>query len=178
LRFTEAAGTLKAGANSKGIDVQLFRTDHKKLKQSDDRSFDAEKTSYKESETVTAYNKGVLAWGEEPDGTTPQDAKQKKATVNAGHEPLPAAPEGVLFDTFAYLAPTYPALAKPGWRVRTSKGGPGVATTCSAAAATFPSDAAPLAGGQAPQLRASPDGTEAGTKQGSLGTAASKFREG
>ncbi|MZF88750.1 hypothetical protein GTY56_27820 [Streptomyces sp. SID5643] len=27
------------GANSEGIDLQLFRTDHKKLKQSDDRSF-------------------------------------------------------------------------------------------------------------------------------------------
>jgi hypothetical protein len=54
LRFTAAAGSLKPGANSKGIDLQLFRTDHKKLKQSDDRSFDAEMTSYKEAEKVTA----------------------------------------------------------------------------------------------------------------------------
>lgn len=178
LRFTEAAGTLKAGANSKGIDVQLFRTDHKKLKQSDDRSFDAEKTSYKESETVTAYNKGVLAWGEEPDGTKPQDVKKKKATVNAGHEPLPAAPEGVLFDTFDYLGAKDPALFKHGWLVRTSKGGPGIESTWSADGVTFPGDEEALEGGQVLQLRASTDGTEAGTRQASLGTAASKFREG
>ncbi|MFE9771771.1 cellulose binding domain-containing protein [Streptomyces sp. NPDC005931] len=177
LRFTEKAGTLEPGANSKGIDVQLFRTDHKKLQQSDDRSFDAEMTSYKEAKKVTAYRRGVLAWGEEPDGTGPHDDKDR-AKTSASHEPLPAAPEGVLFDTFDYLGAKDPALFKHGWLVRTSKGGPGIENTWSADGVTFPADGEALNSGQVLQLRASTDGTEAGTKQASLGTAASKFREG
>ncbi|MFE7897752.1 hypothetical protein ACFU3E_09515 [Streptomyces sp. NPDC057424] len=66
-RFTVAAGSLEPGANSKGIDLQLFRTDHKKRKQSDDRSFDAEMTSCKPEEKITAYKRGDLVRGEEPD---------------------------------------------------------------------------------------------------------------
>ncbi|MFF7852800.1 cellulose binding domain-containing protein [Streptomyces sp. NPDC007904] len=175
IRFTEKAGTLEPGANSKGIDLQLFRTDHKQLEQSDDRSFDARTTSYKEAEKVTAYKRGVLAWGEEPDGTKPDEAEKTKA---AASEPLPAAPDGVLFDTFDYLGAKDPALFKHGWLVRTSKGGPGIENTWSADGVTFPGDEGALQGGQVLQLRASTDGTEAGTKQASLGTAASKFREG
>src|SRR5690606_1644032 len=89
-----------------------------------------------------------------------------------------AAPEGVLFDTFDYLGAKDPALFKHGWLVRTSKGGPGIESTWSADGVTFPGDEEALEGGQVLQLRASTDGTEAGTKQASLGTAASKFREG
>ncbi|MEU3850289.1 cellulose binding domain-containing protein [Streptomyces sp. NPDC029554] len=176
LRFTEGAGDLKPGANSKGIDVQLFRTDHKKLKQSDDRSFDAEKTSYKEAEEVTAYKRGVLAWGEEPDGTKASD--EKKATAKTAPEALPAPPAGVLFDDFSYLGPKDPALFKHGWLVRTSKGGPGIENTWSAQGVSFPTAEGSHAGGQVLNLRASTDGTEAGTRQASLGTAASKFRDG
>ncbi|WP_309059380.1 cellulose binding domain-containing protein [Streptomyces sp.] len=177
IRFSEAAGSLAPGANSKGIDLQLFRTDHKELEQSDDRSFDAETTSYKEAKKVTAYKRGVLAWGEEPDGTGPDDAG-KKAKTAAAPEPLPAAPDGVLFDTFDYLGAKDPALFKHGWLVRTSKGGPGIENTWSADGVTFPGDEEALDGGQVLRLRASTDGTEAGTRQASLGTAASKFREG
>ncbi|MDT0389419.1 cellulose binding domain-containing protein [Streptomyces dubilierae] len=176
LRFTEGAGDLKPGANSKGIDVQLFRTDHKKLKQSDDRSFDAEKTSYKEAEEVTAYKRGVLAWGEEPDGTKASD--EQKATAKTAPEALPAPPAGVLFDDFSYLGPKDPALFKHGWLVRTSKGGPGIENTWSAQGVSFPTAEGSHAGGQVLNLRASTDGTEAGTRQASLGTAASKFRDG
>ncbi|MFI8891056.1 cellulose binding domain-containing protein [Streptomyces paradoxus] len=175
VRFTAAAGDLKAGANSKGIDLQLFRTDHKKLKQSDDRSFDAEMTSYKEAENVTAYKRGVLAWGEEPDGTKASDEKK---TAKAAPEPLPAPPAGVLFDDFTYQGPKDPALFKHGWLVRTSKGGPGVENTWSANGVSFPTAKGAHAGGQVLNLRASTDGTKAGTKQASLGTAASKFRDG
>lgn len=176
LRFTEGAGDLKPGANSKGIDVQLFRTDHKNLKQSDDRSFDAEKTSYKEAEEVTAYKRGVLAWGEEPDGTKASD--EKKATAKSPPEALPAPPAGVLFDDFNYLGPKDPALFKHGWLVRTSKGGPGIENTWSAQGVSFPTAEGSHADGQVLNLRASTDGTKAGTKQASLGTAASKFRDG
>ncbi|MER8219180.1 cellulose binding domain-containing protein [Streptomyces sp. NPDC094143] len=176
LRFTEGAGDLGAGANSKGIDVQLFRTDHKKLKQSDDRSFDAEKTSYKEAEKVTAYKRGVLAWGEEPDGTKASD--EKKATAKTAPAALPAPPAGVLFDDFSYLGPKDPALFKHGWLVRTSKGGPGIENTWSAQGVSFPTAEGSHADGQVLNLRASTDGTKTGTKQASLGTAASKFRDG
>ncbi|MFJ3441600.1 cellulose binding domain-containing protein [Streptomyces sp. NPDC086081] len=176
LRFTEGAGDLKPGANSKGIDVQLFRTDHEKLKQSDDRSFDAEKTSYKEAEEVTAYKRGVLAWGEEPDGSKASD--EKKATAKTAPEALPAPPSGVLFDDFSYLGPKDPALFKHGWLVRTSKGGPGIENTWSAQGVSFPTAEGSHADGQVLNLRASTDGTKAGTKQASLGTAASKFRDG
>ncbi|MFJ5899436.1 cellulose binding domain-containing protein [Streptomyces sp. NPDC093064] len=176
IRFTEAAGTLEPGANSKGIDLQLFRTDHKKLDQSDDRSFDAAMTSYQEAKKVTAYRRGVLVWGEEPDGTKPDAKNKTKASAAPG--PLPAVPEGVLFDNFAYTGAQDPALFKHGWLVRTSKGGPGIKNTWSADGVTFPGDEKALKGGQVLQLRASTDGTEAGTKQASLGTAASKFREG
>ncbi|MEV7083960.1 cellulose binding domain-containing protein [Streptomyces sp. NPDC093516] len=176
LRFTEGAGDLKPGANSKGIDVQLFRTDHEKLKQSDDRSFDAEKTSYKEAEEVTAYKRGVLAWGEEPDGSKASD--EKKATAKTAPEALPAPPSGVLFDDFSYQGPKDPALFKHGWLVRTSKGGPGIENTWSAQGVSFPTAEGSHADGQVLNLRASTDGTKAGTKQASLGTAASKFRDG
>ncbi|MEV0240974.1 cellulose binding domain-containing protein [Streptomyces sp. NPDC050674] len=177
VRFTAAAGDLEPGANSKGIDLQLFRTDLKKLKQSDDRSFDAEMTSYKAAEKVTAYKRGVLVWGEEPDGTEAGDGE--KAAVKApATAPVPAPPAGVLFDDFTYLGPKDPALFKHGWLVRTSKGGPGVENTWSASGVSFPTAEGSHADGQVLNLRASTDGTEAGTKQASLGTAASKFRDG
>ncbi|MEU7719435.1 cellulose binding domain-containing protein [Streptomyces tibetensis] len=176
VRFTAAAGSLKPGANSKGIDLQLFRTDHKKLKQSDDRSFDAEMTSYKAAEKVTAYKRGVLVWGEEPDGTKASD--DKKAAKASAPSPVPAPPAGVLFDDFTYQGPKDPALFKHGWLVRTSKGGPGVENTWSASGVSFPTAEGSHADGQVLNLRASTDGTEAGTKQASLGTAASKFRDG
>ncbi|MFD8233813.1 cellulose binding domain-containing protein [Streptomyces sp. NPDC059696] len=176
VRFTAAAGSLKPGANSKGIDLQLFRTDHKKLKQSDDRSFDAEMTSYKAAEKITAYKRGVLVWGEEPDGTTAGD--QKKTAAKTAPERLPARPAGVLFDDFTYQGPKDPALFKHGWLVRTSKGGPGVENTWSASGVSFPTADGSHADGQVLNLRASTDGTKAGTKQASLGTAASKFRDG
>ncbi|GAB2868625.1 cellulose binding domain-containing protein [Streptomyces deserti] len=177
IRFTKAAGSLKPGANSKGIDVQLFRTDHKKMEQSDDRSFDAEMTSYKESKKVTAYKRGVLAWGEEPDGTRPSDDKKASAEA-AAPDPVPAPPAGVLFDNFVYQGAKDPALFKHGWLVRTSKGGPGIENTWSADGVTFPADKDALGDGQVLQLRAGTDGTRSGTKQASLGTADSKFRSG
>ncbi|GAB2717563.1 cellulose binding domain-containing protein [Streptomyces bullii] len=177
IRFTKDAGSLQPGANSKGIDVQLFRTDHKKLDQADDRSFDTEMTSYRESKRVTAYRRGVLVWGEEPDGTKPSGDEKavRKASAPA---PLPALPAGVLFDNFTYQGAKDPALFKHGWLVRTSKGGPGIENTWSAGNVTFPAEKDSLGDGQALQLRASTDGTRSGTKQASLGTAASKFRDG
>ncbi|MER6419660.1 cellulose binding domain-containing protein [Streptomyces sp. NPDC001137] len=175
LRFTGGAGTLQPGANSKGIDVQLYRVDHRKLDQSNDRSFDAEKTTYKESKTVTAYKRGILAWGEEPDGTKPDD--DKNASKDAAR-PAPDVPSGVLFDNFHYTGPKDPALFKHGWLVRTSEGGPGIHDTWSADGVTFPSDKDALGDGQVLNLRARTDGTKAGTEQASVGTSRREFRSG
>ncbi|MGA5142620.1 cellulose binding domain-containing protein [Streptomyces azureus] len=177
VRFTAGAGSLKPGANSKGIDLQLFRTDHKRLKQSDDRSFDAGMTSYKEAEKVTAYKRGVLAWGEEPDGTEASDEKKASAKA-AAPDPVPAPPAGVLFDDFTYQGPKDPALFKHGWLVRTSKGGPGIENTWSAENVSFPTAEGAQADGPVLNLRASTDGTRSGTKQASLGTRSSQFRDG
>ncbi|MCD7442957.1 hydrolase [Streptomyces lincolnensis] len=174
LRFTEDAGTLKAGGNSKGIDVQLFRADHKELKQSDDRSFDAEKTTYKESKTVTAYKRGVLVWGDEPNG----DGTNASAKAAAAPAPLPAVPSGVLFDNFHYADAEDPALFKHGWLVRTSKGGPGIDDTWSADGVTFPGEKDALGDGEVLNLRAATDGTKSGTRQASLGTKSREFRDG
>ncbi|MFF4252645.1 cellulose binding domain-containing protein [Streptomyces sp. NPDC001663] len=176
LRFTDAAGTLKPGANSKGVDVQLYRVDHKKLDQSNDRSFDAEKTTYKESKTITAYKRGVLVWGEEPDGKKP-DSDSKNAS-KAAADPAPDLPSDVLFDNFHYTGAKDPALFKHGWLVRTSDGGPGIEDTWSADGVTFPSEKDALGDGQVLNLRASTDGTKAGTKQASVGTSGREFKSG
>ncbi|MCX4884284.1 cellulose binding domain-containing protein [Streptomyces sp. NBC_00847] len=174
IRFTDGAGTLRPGANSKGIDLQLYRVDHKKLDQSDDRSFDAAKKTYQESKTVTAYKRGVLAWGEQPDGSTPDD----DARNAPGADPVPDVPSGVLFDNFHYTGAKDPALFKHGWLVRTSDGGPGIEDTWSADGVTFPAQKDALGDGQVLNLRASTDGTKAGTTQASLGTSGREFRSG
>ncbi|MFJ9726604.1 cellulose binding domain-containing protein [Streptomyces sp. NPDC101209] len=176
IRFSAGAGTLRPGANSRGIDLQLYRVDHKELDQSDDRSFDAGKTTYKESEKVTAYKRGILAWGEEPDGSTPGGDGKPAAPDAAG--PAPGVPSGVLFDDFHYTGPKDPALFKHGWLVRTSDGGPGIDDTWSADGVTFPGEKDALGAGQVLNLRASTDGTKAGTKQASLGSAGREFTSG
>ncbi|MGW3625378.1 cellulose binding domain-containing protein [Streptomyces sp. NPDC000880] len=172
ISFTADAGTLAPDANSRGIELQLYRVDHKTLKQSNDRSFDGAKTSYQQSKLVTAYKRGVLVWGEEPSGrttTTPQ--------ASAAPRPKLTTPSGVIFDNFNYREPKDPALFKHGWLVRTSEGGPGIDGTWSAEGISFPSEPDAL-DGQVLQLRASTDGTVAGTKQSALGTVKAKFRTG
>ncbi|WP_238431749.1 cellulose binding domain-containing protein [Streptomyces cavernae] len=177
IRFTDDAGTLKPSANSRGIDLQLFRTDHKEMKQSNDRSFDGEMTSFKQSKKVTAYKRGLLAWGEEPDGTT-KDSEKKAPKASTAPTEVPTAPAGVVFDNFNYVGAKDPALFKHGWLVRSSKGGPGIEDTWTPDGVSFPAEEDAEGDGQVLQLRASTDGTEAGTKQASLGSSSDKFREG
>jgi hypothetical protein len=176
IRFGRGAGNLAPGANSKGIDLQLFRIDHAALDQSDDRSFDATMTSYKETRKVTAYRGGVLVWGEEPDGAEAEE--NVTATPSAAPAAAPPLPDGVVFDDFSYVDAKDPALFKHGWLVRTSKGGPGIDDTWSADGVTFPSAQGAIGDSPVLQLRARTDGTRAGTEQASLGTAQSKFRGG
>jgi hypothetical protein len=88
---------------------------------------------------------------------------------------------GVLFDDFAYSAPSDPAIAARGWTVRTNAGGPGVpGASWPAANVSFPTD-----GGQKVlQLTARTDGTAGGTSHAEMfhqrkffeGTYASRVR--
>ncbi|WP_307791181.1 cellulose binding domain-containing protein [Streptomyces actuosus] len=164
--FTGSAGSLEPGGTSQGIGLQLYRVDHRQMEQANDHSFNAEDTTYQESERVTAYLGGTHVWGEEPDGETPTAGKsptavpRTSASGHAGGEP----PAGVLFDDFAYSGPGDPALTSHGWEVRESEGGPGIKGTWSSKAISFPAGEAG-GSGQALRLEAGTDGTEEGTRQ-------------
>ncbi|MFI8949222.1 cellulose binding domain-containing protein [Streptomyces sp. NPDC053750] len=172
--FSGETGTLKPGGTTEAIGLQLYRVDHKKLDQADDYSFDAEKTSYQESERVTAYLDGAQVWGEGPTGETEGSGRR----VNAG-APAEAVrpPDDVLFDDFAYTGPEDPSLAANGWEVRSGAGGPGVEDSWSAKGVTFPAGEKED-GGQALRLEARTDGTAKGTVQSEFHTARPVFREG
>ncbi|GGP90617.1 cellulose binding domain-containing protein [Streptomyces griseomycini] len=172
--FAGEARTLKPGGTTEAIGLQLYRVDHEKLDQSDDYSFDAAKTSYQESERVTAYLGGDQVWGEGPHGETTGSGGR----TNAG-APAEAArpPAGVLFDDFAYTGPGDPALTANGWEVRSGAGGPGVEDSWSAKGVTFPAGENED-GGQALRLEARTDGTAKGTVQSEFHTARPVFREG
>jgi hypothetical protein len=161
--FTDAAGTLKPGGTSQGIGLQLYRVDHKKLNQTDDRSFDGQDSTYRQSELVTAYLGGIHVWGQEPNGDTPAPGHTPSATPAASASPVAAPADGTLFDDFDYTGPDDPALAANGWKVRTDEGGPGIKDTWSAKGVAFP--AGESGTGQALRLRASTDGTARDTRQ-------------
>lgn len=166
--FTSGAGSLAPGQTTQGIGLQLYRLDHQRLNQTNDHSFDARVTHYAPSKSVTAYVQGALSWGEEP---SPHAAAGPSAAAAA------APPDGVMFDNFHYTGPADPALAANGWKARTEGGGPGIRSTWSADAISFPAD--PTAqGGQALQLRTSTDGTRRGTRQAELLSTGNIFATG
>ncbi|MBC9711025.1 family 16 glycosylhydrolase [Streptomyces sp. TRM66268-LWL] len=167
LGFSDKSGTVAPGGNSKGLELQLFRTDHKPLQQDDDWSFDAAKTAYTESEQIAAYRQGELAWGKEPDGGTGR-------TAAGGFTELP---QGAVFDNFNYQGPKDTALFKHNWLVRSSEGGPGIEDTWQPEGISFPG-AKDAIDGQVLNLRAATDGTKAGTSQSAIGTRNGTFRTG
>ncbi|MEV6109987.1 cellulose binding domain-containing protein [Streptomyces sp. NPDC051940] len=169
--FTDQAGRLAPGANSRGLELQLFRTDHKPFKQSDDWSFDGSMSTFRAFERVTAYRDGLFEWGKEPGGQSAETAAAPQA------EPAVEIPDSAMFDNFNYVSAKDTALFKHGWLVRTSEGGPGIDNTWSRSGVTFPGNEKAM-DGQVAQLRARTDGTKSGTKQASLGTKAAKFRNG
>ncbi|MEU3730192.1 cellulose binding domain-containing protein [Streptomyces sp. NPDC033538] len=172
--FTGETRSLEPGGTTQAIGLQLYRVDQKKLDQSDDYSFDAEKTSYQESERVTAYLAGAQVWGEGPDGET--TGSGPRANGGAPAEAV-RPPAGILFDDFAYAGPEDPALAANGWEVRDGAGGPGIEDSWSAKGVTFPAGENGD-GGQALRLEARTDGTEKGTVQSEFHTTRPVFREG
>jgi hypothetical protein len=163
--FTEAVRGLAPGGTSEGIGLQLYRVDHRTLNQTNDRSYDGGATTYTPSKRVTAYVRGALVWGQEPNGDTPASGQSPSGrAASAPQEAAVAAPaKGVLFDDFDYTGPGDPALAANGWAARSGEGGPGIKDTWSTEGVSFP--AGEDDGGQALQLRAATDGTESGTRQ-------------
>jgi len=159
--FTSAAGTLEPGQTSQGIGLQLYRLDHEDLDQADDRSFDPALIHYAPSTRVTGYVDGVLFWGEEPDAAPPA------ASPRPSNASALTAPAGTLFDNFHYTDVADPAVTANGWQARTDGGGPGIASTWSADAISFPANRK-AQGGQVLQLQVTTDGTRQGTQQAEL----------
>lgn len=180
--FAAGSGVLAPGQDSKGVELQLYRLDHKPLDQSNDRSFDASITTYKPSPLVTAYLRGVPAWGDEPTpgdgaGTGTGTASAKAAPATVPGTAAPALPAGTAFDDFHYSGPHDPALLAHGWQARSGAGGPGIDDTWSAAGVSFPAVAS-AQGGQALQLRVGTDGTRANTEQAELQSTGADFFNG
>ncbi|WP_260327243.1 cellulose binding domain-containing protein [Streptomyces sp. TLI_185] len=158
--FTAAAGTLARGRSSEGIGLQLYRVDHEKLNQVNDRSFKSADVTYTPSKLVTAYVRGALVWGQEPNGRTPGPSSPARTPRQAADAPG----SGILFDDFDYAGPEDPALAVNGWEARSGEGGPGVKGSWSKDGVSFPAGEKGD-GDQALQLRAATDGTTRGTLQ-------------
>ncbi|SFE32895.1 Cellulose binding domain-containing protein [Actinacidiphila alni] len=162
--FTEQAGALKPQANSGAIELQLYRPGGGAMKQDNDRSFDGkDEKTYGPNKNIAGYVDGALAWGTEPAGAA---AKAPAASTEA-------ILAGTLFDNFHYSGPEDPALNKHGWVVRTSKGGPGILDTWKSSAVSFPAVPGAQGGpggkdGQVLNLRATTDGTKAGTSQAEI----------
>jgi hypothetical protein len=176
--FATGSGALAPGQDSKGVEIQLYRLDHKRLNQSNDRSFDASIRTYKPSSLVTAYLRGVPAWGNEPSGgTATTRARTARGTTSGAGRPAPTVPSGTAFDDFHYSGPHDPALLAHGWQARSGAGGPGIDGTWSAAGVSFPAVAS-AKGGQALQLRVGTDGTRAGTRQAELQSTGAGFFTG
>ncbi|WP_328989635.1 glycoside hydrolase family 16 protein [Kribbella sp. NBC_01245] len=101
--------------------------------------------------------------------------------LSAGAAPAPErkaplAPAcGALFDDFNYSSRTDPAFTGHDWSVRTNAGGPGVGgATWAASNVTFPT----VDGQKVMQLRASTNGTAAGTTHSQVQQNRLRFREG
>ncbi|WP_405436548.1 hypothetical protein OG373_06285 [Streptomyces avidinii] len=84
---------------------------------------------------------------------------------------------GTLFDDFHYTGSDDSKLAAQGWTVRSGAYGPGVPNTWSADGVSFQADPS-AQGGRAMRLRATTDGTAAGTTQAQISTSRRKFFSG
>lgn len=73
IAFTPGAGSLAPGADTGDMQLRFHRADWQTLRQSDDYSFGAERSTYADWSRVTARLGGVTAWGEAPGGDGPTD---------------------------------------------------------------------------------------------------------
>ncbi|GLF99563.1 cellulose binding domain-containing protein [Streptomyces yaizuensis] len=156
--FSAAAGSLAPGADSGEIRLRFHRGDWKPLRQSDDHSFAAERTTYADWDRVTAHLAGATVWGTAPGGG-----------------PVDPPPGAALFDDFAYTAHDDPRLAARGWALRSWPGGPGVpGATWSPQQISFAAEN----GSSVLRLRTETTGTAATTRQAEILNTTMKFRKG
>ncbi|GGP39780.1 hypothetical protein GCM10010278_15570 [Streptomyces melanogenes] len=117
-----------------------------------------------------------------PTGATASAAPPGSAGADGPAAAAPAS-SGVLFDAFHYSDSKDQKLTDHGWTVRDEVGGPGPdvdpkwAPKWDASAVTFPADSS-AQGGRAMRLRATTDGTFAGTSVAQINTTRSKFFTG
>ncbi|WP_053725706.1 FG-GAP-like repeat-containing protein [Streptomyces sp. WM6378] len=110
-------------------------------------------------------------------GVTASAASSTSPDVRSAAVTAPPS-SGTLFDDFNYTGPDDPGLAAHNWTIRGETGGPGpIGAKWSPNAVSFPADST-AQGGRAMQLRASTDGTAAGTVQAQVSTAQRKFYSG
>ncbi|MFF1272626.1 cellulose binding domain-containing protein [Streptomyces marokkonensis] len=162
--FTPSAGSLAPGADTGDMQLRFHRSDWQTLRQSDDYSFGATRTSYADWDKVTAQLAGATVWGTAPEGNDPTD---------------PADPPGdggqTLFDDFDYTSHTDPAISAHGWSVRSNSGGPGVpGATWDPSKVTFSSSG----GNSVMNLETSTAGTGASTRHTEVLTRSMKFKNG
>ncbi|MEU2401165.1 cellulose binding domain-containing protein [Streptomyces pseudogriseolus] len=165
--FTPSAGTLAPGADTGDLQLRFHRADWQTLRQSDDYSFGAARTSYADWDKVTARLAGATVWGAGPGGDDPTGPTD------------PADPPGeggqTLFDDFDYASHTDPDLSAHGWNVRSNAGGPGVpGATWDPSKVTFSSSG----GNSVMDLETSTAGTGASTTHTEILTRSTKFAYG
>ena len=66
LSFASGAGSLAAGANTGGIQNELFEASYAAMTQTNDYSFNAADTSFTANPHITVYDNGTLIYGTEP----------------------------------------------------------------------------------------------------------------
>lgn len=163
--FTSGAGSLAPGADTGDLQLRFHQSNWQSVKQSDDYSFDAGRTSYGDAAKITARVGGSTVWGTAPDGEDP------------GPDPDPDPPvEGAtLFDDFNYTSHTDPAIGTNGWSIRSNSGGPGVpGATWDPSNVTFGTED----GNSLMNLETSSAGTGESTEHSEILTQAMKFKDG
>jgi endoglucanase len=66
LSFASGAGSLAPGANTGGIQNELFQASFATMTQTNDYSFNAADTSFTANPHITVYDNGTLIYGTEP----------------------------------------------------------------------------------------------------------------
>ncbi|WP_281888522.1 glycoside hydrolase family 48 protein [Paenibacillus sp. YYML68] len=66
LSFAPTAGSIAAGGQTGDIQLRMAKSDWSNFDETNDYSYDATKTSYKDWSKVTVYQNGQLVWGIEP----------------------------------------------------------------------------------------------------------------
>ncbi|MFF8031840.1 MULTISPECIES: cellulose binding domain-containing protein [unclassified Streptomyces] len=164
--FTPSAGSLAPGADTGDMQLRFHQATWQTLRQSDDYSFDAARTSYADWNKVTAQLSGATVWGTAPEGNDPTDPTDPTDPPAGGQ---------TLFDDFTYTSHTDPAISAHGWNVRSNSGGPGVpGATWDPSKVTFSASG----GNTVMNLETSTAGTGASTRHTEILTRSMKFRNG